>query len=51
MTVEEALQLLVRLAAEVSMPLSGHAQAQQAGRILEQFILAAQAKPEEEEEE
>jgi hypothetical protein len=50
MTVEEALQLLVRLAAEVSMPLAGHAQAQTAGRVLEQFILAASTVDEPEEE-
>jgi hypothetical protein len=43
MTVEEALELLVRLVAQVSMPLSGHIQAQQAGQTLAQFVADVQA--------
>ena len=43
MTVEEALNLLSGLAREVSMPLAGHARAQQAGQVMAEFILSAQA--------
>ena len=50
MTVEAALNLLTRLAADVSMPLAGHAQSQQAAQVLAQFIENVKTMAEDEEE-